>query len=71
MYHVSLSFQNFDISTRRRLSTPKASPVPKRTSSQKSSRSSSDSKAEKLGWFKSIDRLSRKKNKKVILILCN
>lgn len=55
-----------DIATRRRLSTPKASPIPKRTPSQKSSKSSSTSllteTPQKLGWFKSLDRLSRKKS---------
>lgn len=62
-----------DIATRRRLSTPKASPIPKRMPSQKSSklshvsshRSDASSKqappAQKSGWFKSLERLSRKK----------
>lgn len=63
----SSSLQISDISTRRRLSTPKASPaLPKRTSSQKSYKSSNTSEPsqpQKLGWFKSLDRLSRKKDK--------
>ncbi len=62
IFHLKLS----DIATRRRLSTPKASPIPKRTPSQKSSKSSSTSllteTPQKLGWFKSLDRLSRKKS---------
>lgn len=62
LYSLKLS----DIATRRRLSTPKASPIPKRTPSQKSSKSSSTSllteTPQKLGWFKSLDRLSRKKS---------
>uniref|UniRef100_A0A1B0GHG4 Uncharacterized protein n=2 Tax=Lutzomyia longipalpis TaxID=7200 RepID=A0A1B0GHG4_LUTLO len=56
-----------DIATRRRLSTPKASPVPRRTSSQKSTSKSSsnlsqqeNTPSQKLSWFKSLDRLSRK-----------
>ncbi|XP_059622589.1 uncharacterized protein LOC132265824 [Phlebotomus argentipes] len=56
-----------DIATRRRLSTPKASPIPRRTSSQKSTSKSSsnlsqqeNSPVQKLSWFKSLDRLSRK-----------
>ncbi|KAJ6647310.1 hypothetical protein Bhyg_02532 [Pseudolycoriella hygida] len=62
---MEMLFQLSDIATRRRLSTPKASPIPKRTPSQKSSKSSSTSllteTPQKLGWFKSLDRLSRKK----------
>lgn len=59
-----------DISTRRRLSTPKASPaLPKRSSSQKSYKSSTSASGQtaapqpKLSWFKSLDRLSRKKDR--------
>ena len=59
------SLQISDISTRRRLSTPKASPaLPKRTASQKSYKSSTGSEQPKLSWFKSLDRLSRKKDKR-------
>lgn len=47
-----------DITTRRRLSTPKASPLPKRSSSQRSSE-------QKSGWFTSLDRrLNKSKNTK-------
>ncbi|GAB0099932.1 hypothetical protein DMENIID0001_158350 [Sergentomyia squamirostris] len=56
-----------DIATRRRLSTPKASPIPRRTPSQKSTGKSSsnlsqqeNTPTQKLSWFKSLDRLSRK-----------
>lgn len=75
----SFPFQAIDISTRRRLSTPKASPLPKRNLSQKSSkishvssyRSSDVSSPSpqqpppqpKTSWFKSLERLSRNKNK--------
>lgn len=74
-------FQRIDISTRRRLSTPKASPLPKRNLSQKSSkishvssyRSSDVSSPSppkqppqpKTSWFKSLERLSRKPHKSV------
>lgn len=60
-----------DIASRRRLSTPKASPVPKRTPSQKSSKvssyqtsaaSSTSTAGQKSGWFMSLDRLPRKKS---------
>lgn len=61
---------HIDIATRRRLSTPKASPIPKRIPSQKSSKIShvsshrssdvSAKSAPKTGWFKSLERLSRK-----------
>lgn len=60
-----------DISSRRRLSTPKASPLPKRTPSQKSSKvssyqtsaaSSTSTPVQKPGWFMSLDRLPRKKS---------
>lgn len=76
--HIELSpvrqeLQVTDITTRRRLSTPKASPLPKRTSSPKSSKIShisshqssdiSSSVAPKSGWFMSLDRLSRKKTR--------
>lgn len=58
--------QSNDISTRRRLSTPKASPVPKRTLSQKETKptisNGNETTNSKSGWFKSIDRLSRKKH---------
>ncbi|XP_031630005.1 general transcriptional corepressor trfA isoform X2 [Contarinia nasturtii] len=59
-----------DIATRRRLSTPKASPIPKRIPSQKSSKIShvsshrsndvSTKPTPKTSWFKSLERLSRK-----------
>lgn len=59
-----------DIASRRRLSTPKASPVPERIPSQKSSKIShvsshrssdvSTKPAPKTSWFKSFERLSRK-----------
>lgn len=70
-----LLLQRIDISTRRRLSTPKASPLPKRNLSQKSSKlshvsshRSSDVSSPSLkqtpqpktSWFKSLERLSRK-----------
>lgn len=83
MSHHSLTFlvcfQRIDISTRRRLSTPKASPLPKRNLSQKSSkishvssyRSSDVSSSPpqqppppKISWFKSLERLSRKSSHK-------
>lgn len=62
-----------DISSRRRLSTPKASPIPKRTPSQKSSKVSSYQTSaasststtpnqKSSGWFMSLDRLPRKKS---------
>ncbi|XP_055314709.1 uncharacterized protein LOC129575331 isoform X2 [Sitodiplosis mosellana] len=64
--------QAIDIATRRRLSTPKASPIPKRIPSQKSSKIShisshrsseaSSKPAPKTSWFKSLERLSRKKS---------
>lgn len=64
-----------DIATRRRLSTPKASPIPKRIPSQKSSKIShvsshrssetSSKPAPKTSWFKSLERLSRKKVRKI------
>lgn len=75
---LSLPFQAIDISTRRRLSTPKASPLPKRNLSQKSSKMSHVSSYRssdvsspspqqppqpKTSWFKSLERLSRNKNK--------
>lgn len=46
-----------DITTRRRLSTPKASPLPKRSTSQRSSE-------QKSGWFASLDRLSHNSKNK-------
>lgn len=59
-----------DIAMRRRLSTPKASPVPKRIPSQKSSKIShvssyrssdvSTKSPPKNSWFKSLERFSRK-----------
>lgn len=64
--------ETFDIGTRRRLSTPKASPIPDRTPSQKSSKISqlsskqsevSSVRTPKTSWFKSLERLSRKKSK--------
>lgn len=70
---ILLSFQIPDISTRRRLSTPKSSPaLPKRSPSQKSYKSSTTSDPQpqqsgKLSWFKSLDRLSRKKDKTATL----
>lgn len=60
---------HIDIATRRRLSTPKASPIPKRIPSQKSSKIShvsshrsdvSTKSTPKTSWFKSLERLSRK-----------
>lgn len=64
------TMHHIDIATRRRLSTPKASPVPKRIPSQKSSKIShvssyrgsdvSTKSAPKTSWFKSLERLSRK-----------
>lgn len=69
---------HIDIATRRRLSTPKASPLPKRNLSQKSSKIShvssyqnsdiSSAPAPKSGWFKSLERLSRKKTKVILPI---
>lgn len=68
--------QRIDISTRRRLSTPKASPLPKRNYSQKSSKISHVSSYRgsdvlspppqpqpsqpKSSWFRSLEKLSRK-----------
>lgn len=53
-----------DIATRRRLSTPKSSPsTTKRSLSFKSTKTSgSEAKASRSDWFKSFDRLSRKKS---------
>lgn len=60
---------SINIATRRRLSTPKASPVPDRVPSQKSSKIShissyksdvSTKPTPKTSWFKSLERLSRK-----------
>lgn len=74
-FDTSSPTRAIDIATRRRLSTPKASPIPKRIPSQKSSklshvsshRSDASSKpaapappSQKTGWFKSLERLSRK-----------
>lgn len=72
-HDMQFLFQRIDISTRRRLSTPKASPLPKRNLSQKSSKIShissyrgsdvsSPPPQPKTSWFKSLERLSRKKS---------
>lgn len=63
---ATIGVQQIDIATRRRLSTPKASPLPKRNLSQKSSKISHSSDVSKeappkTSWFKSLERLSRKK----------
>ncbi|XP_055916688.1 uncharacterized protein LOC129949323 [Eupeodes corollae] len=58
-----------DISMRRRLSTPKASPLLKRTSSESVRKNSTlarntvEAKPEKSSWFKSIERRSKSKSK--------
>ncbi|XP_061390955.1 uncharacterized protein LOC133326299 [Musca vetustissima] len=53
-----------DISMRRRLSTPKASPLLlKRTSSDKNRKESPLAKPEKTSWFKSLDRRAKSKSK--------
>lgn len=59
--------QTDDIANRRRLSTPRSSPVAKRSLSlsyKRSTKSTSgqENKNPKTGWFKSLDRLSRKKS---------
>lgn len=75
--YLSLTFaQRIDIATRRRLSTPKASPIPDRNLSQKSSKVSrassqrssnaSSPSSHKPSWFKSLERLSRKSKSKKI-----
>ncbi|XP_065083081.1 uncharacterized protein blo [Ochlerotatus camptorhynchus] len=52
-----------DIANRRRLSTPKSSPsTTKRSLSFKSTKTSDTPKASRTDWFKSFDRLSRKKS---------
>lgn len=55
---------------RRRLSTPKASPLLlKRTSSDKSRKESPLAKPEKLGWFKSLDRRAKNKSKEKVIYI--
>ncbi|XP_055533733.1 uncharacterized protein LOC129723503 isoform X2 [Wyeomyia smithii] len=52
-----------DIANRRRLSTPKSSPsTTKRSLSFKGTKSSEGAKSSRSDWFKSFDRLSRKKS---------
>lgn len=52
---------------RRRLSTPKASPLLlKRTSSDKPKKESPLAKPEKVSWFKSLDRRSKSKSKEKV-----
>lgn len=58
-YENDECIQQTDIATRRRLSTPRTSPLPKRDHSQKNSNISSP--PAKSNWFKSLERLSRKK----------
>lgn len=64
MYFI---FQAIDISMRRRLSTPKASPLLlKRTSSDKNRKESPLAKPEKTSWFKSLDRRAKSKSKEKV-----
>uniref|UniRef100_A0A1B0FJR8 Uncharacterized protein n=1 Tax=Glossina morsitans morsitans TaxID=37546 RepID=A0A1B0FJR8_GLOMM len=67
--------KGIDISMRRRLSTPKASPLLiKRTSSpidKTHKESSLASKPEKISWFKSLDRRSKSKSKEKINVTVN
>ncbi|XP_067628757.1 uncharacterized protein blo [Eurosta solidaginis] len=61
-----------DISMRRRLSTPKASPLLlKRTSSDKPKKESPLAKPEKTSWFKSLDRRSKSKSKEKLDVSVN
>uniref|UniRef100_A0A0K8UKX5 Uncharacterized protein n=1 Tax=Bactrocera latifrons TaxID=174628 RepID=A0A0K8UKX5_BACLA len=61
-----------DISMRRRLSTPKASPLLlKRTSSDKPKKESPLAKPEKVSWFKSLDRRSKSKSKEKLDVSVN
>ncbi|XP_037945970.1 uncharacterized protein LOC119678286 [Teleopsis dalmanni] len=61
-----------DISMRRRLSTPKASPLLlKRTSSDKTKKESPLAKPEKTSWFKSLDRRSKSKSKEKLNVSVN
>uniref|UniRef100_A0A1A9WV02 Uncharacterized protein n=1 Tax=Glossina brevipalpis TaxID=37001 RepID=A0A1A9WV02_9MUSC len=64
-----------DISMRRRLSTPKASPLLiKRTSSpidKSHTESTLASKPEKISWFKSLDRRSKSKSKEKLNVTVN
>lgn len=54
---------------RRRLSTPKASPLLlKRTSSDKNRKESPLAKPEKTSWFKSLDRRAKSKSKEKVNI---
>lgn len=58
-YHL-FSFQGYDYSSRRRLSTPSPSPT-------RETHKNGHSETTHGSWFKSLDRLARKKSKKVIL----
>lgn len=52
-----------DITTRRRLSTPQTSPLPKRSTPQSANlQTSTNASDQKTSWFTSLDRLSRKKD---------